>query len=258
MRKTVFAAAAAFAVASGATAFQAAAADLDFMPPPPAPVFHDWTGFYVGGHVGYGEADFTARATVYDPNGGIQFNEGRTLDPSGIVGGVHGGYNWQAGSFVLGIEGDISFTDWDDSTGGAVDVAGVGEVALRAKSEVDFLASVRGRVGMAFDTLLLYGTGGIAFTDASTRFRATVDGDTVLSRKFDFDDIGWVVGGGAEWAAIPNVFSVGVEGLYYIFEDRETRFFDVDLDGVDPGTEVRLTSKFHDAWVIRARANFHF
>jgi outer membrane immunogenic protein len=245
MRKTVLAAAAAFAVASGAMTIQASAADLDFAPPPP-PFVPTWQGFYIGGHVGYGEADFDAGLVdlndFEDDEDDIVLFE-HDLTAGGILGGVHGGYNWQIGSFVLGIEGDISFTDWDDDDDDFLDDEFDGEGGSRA--QVDFLASVRGRAGIAFDQILLYGTGGIAFADGEVRVS---DGDT--SGTAEFDDIGWVVGGGAEWMVIPQTFSVGVEGLWYFFDDDEDIFDDDD--------EVAAEGGFDDAWVVRARASFHF
>lgn len=253
MKKTILAAVASFAIASGAGVMQASAADY-FEPAPapvPAPILHDWSGFYIGGHVGYGGADFDARAVGRDPAGNVVFNVSDDFNADGIVGGLQGGFNWQVGSFVLGVEGDISFVDWSD--GGVYRDANRREVAL-ANVDVDFLASVRGRLGLALDTLLLYGTGGVAFADAEARARGThpVTNETV-SGKADFDDVGWVVGGGAEWAAIPNRFSVGVEGLWYIFDDSES----VTHTFADNST-VTARATFDDAWVVRARANFHF
>lgn len=253
MKKTVLAAVASFAIASGAGVMQASAADY-FEPAPapvPAPILHDWSGFYIGGHVGYGGADFDGRAVGRDPAGAVVFDASDDFNADGIVGGLHGGFNWQVGSFVLGVEGDVSFVDWSDS---AIYLDGTGAEVGRARVDVDFLASVRGRLGMALDTLLLYGTGGIAFADAEARASAThpVLAETATG-KVDFDDVGWVVGGGAEWAAIPNRFSVGVEGLWYFFDDSETT-----SHTFTDGSTVTARATFDDAWVVRARANFHF
>lgn len=273
MRKTVLAAAASFTIASGAGVMQASAADY-FEPAPapaPAPILHDWSGFYIGGHVGYGEADFEAEVVrqrrredgtwVVHEGPPVQRWQG-DLGASGILGGLQGGFNWQAGAFVLGVEGDISFVDWSDNFAQTVRIPhGPNDTPTdavgQASADVDFIASVRGRLGLALDTLLIYGTGGIAFTDAEANASVRV-GDNVLARhSAEFGDVGWVVGGGAEWAAIPNRFSVGVEGLWYFFDDSET------VTVLDPRIEEGnrrfvATGAFDDAWVVRARANFHF
>src|SRR5687767_9292650 len=99
MRKTVLAAAAAFAVASGAMTIQASAADLGCMPPPP-PFVPTWQGFYIGGHVGFGEVDAEVRQEIdffeFDDETD-EFEDGifntftRGLTGDGLIGGVQGG-----------------------------------------------------------------------------------------------------------------------------------------------------------------------
>jgi outer membrane immunogenic protein len=278
MRKTLVAAAIAIAVASGAMIGQAAAADLDFMPAPaPPPFVPTWQGFYVGGHIGYGEADFDTRQDLsYSDNFDAAENEffsfSNSLSPNGLVGGVQGGYNWQINRLVLGVEADISFTDWGQSTAtfDSEDVLDLGFTGLDANeyafgstsADVDFLASVRGRLGFAMNNFLLYGTGGIAWADADASARMVVydsstDIETEWTGKRSFNDIGFVVGAGMGWMVIPQTFSVGVEGLYYFFDQSKTLIDDTIAydDGV---LDVRATASLDDAWVIRARADFHF
>jgi outer membrane immunogenic protein len=96
------------------------------------PAFN-WTGFYVGGHVGYGWGDL----------GGA--------DVDGFLGGVQVGANWQfASHWVIGVEADIAATD-------------IGTGGIRQ----DWLFTARARLGYAFDRTLLYVTAGIAATDTN-------------------------------------------------------------------------------------------
>ena len=279
MRKTVLAAAAAFAVTSGAMAIQASAADLDFMPPPPAFV-PTWQGFYIGGHVGYGEADFEVRQEIdffeFDEEldefeDGILNTFTRDFTGDGLIGGVQGGYTWQINALVLGIEGDVSFADWSDSgsTFDALvdDVDGLLEdedAFATASTEIDMLASVRGRVGMAFGNALIYGTGGVAWADAEAKARVVFDEDVDVAGDFEatdnvsFDDIGFVLGGGLGWMVIPQTFSVGVEGLFYFFDEQKTVFDRTFVLENDDEVDVRAVASIDDAWVVRARADFHF
>ncbi|MFW6028514.1 MAG: outer membrane protein, partial [bacterium] len=227
MRMTFIAAAAGFAVASGAMIGQTSAADLDFAPAPaPEPFVPTWQGFYIGGHVGYGEADFEGRADVdyfddADPADDEFLTFSSDLTADGLVGGAQAGYNWQAGSLVFGIEGDISFTDWDDSSvvfDEPLDDFGIEADAVGVVSaDIDMLASVRGRIGYAMDTVMVYGTGGVAWADAEARGHVNLiddagDVETIGSVKESFNDVGFVVGGGMGWMVIPQTFSVGVEG----------------------------------------------
>ena len=279
MKKILVAAAAAFAVASGALIGQASAADLDFMPAPPPPVFvPTWAGFYIGGHVGYGEADFDSRVDLdYFDSINAARNDSysffNSLSPDGLVGGIQGGYNWQINRLVLGIEADISFTDWGDSqssfnSNNVLRLGGPGGLAANeyafgsTSADIDFLASVRGRMGFAMNNFLLYGTGGIAWADADASARvevydATTDLTTTWSGNRSFSDIGFVAGAGMAWMVIPQTFSVGVEGLYYFFDQSKTLISDtIDYDRGE--LDVRATASINDAWVVRARADFHF
>jgi outer membrane immunogenic protein len=275
MRKTILAVAAAFAVAGGAMAGQALAADLDFMPaPPPPPFVPTWAGFYVGGHLGYGETkfDFRQDLDVFDAaqnlSGSNTFRS--SVSPDGIVGGVQAGYNWQINSFVFGLEGDISFADWNsgttvfDSDVDGVRGLGIGDDAFgTAKGDLDFLASVRGRVGYAFGNVMIFGTGGVAWANADARatmvaYDAFNDVETTWTGKGSLDDIAAVAGGGMAWMVIPQTFSVGVEGLYYWFKDSTTLIDDTIAFGDGGSMDVRATAELHDTWVVRARADFHF
>ncbi len=161
-----------------------------------------WTGFYLGAHAG-GSFDNT-----------IEFSDSRDsvggdLD-GGFVGGVHVGYNWQrANNVVLGLEATLSSIDSETN---GVDVN-------------DYLATVRGRLGYAFDRTLVYATGGAAWLGYDD---VPVD-----------DAFGWVAGAGIEHK-ITNRISLGLEALYY---DVNTDEGSVDID--------------QDLWTVQARLNFH-
>ena len=170
-----------------------------------------WTGFYVGAHIG-GTVDDSYSA---DLQAGDEFGRIDGDVDSTWLAGVQLGYNWQTShNLVLGLEGDFSFPFDSDEFG------------------ADFLASVRGRIGYAAGNALIYATGGVAFLD--TNFHT--DDETVT---------GFVVGGGLDYKIRQNV-SVGVEALYYNFDDHDFN------DGPISGTEDR------DFWAIRARLNYHF
>ncbi|MGF1619388.1 MAG: outer membrane protein [Rhodomicrobiaceae bacterium] len=193
---TVFAFAAATA-ANAADIYEGGGSYKDdpiYMPP------MTWAGFYFGGHLGGGfEDDF-----CYYP--GPNVTNVRKICEDGdtfFLGGVHAGYNWQKhGPWIFGVEADISFGD-----------------------DIDYLASVRARLGVAYDALLFYATGGVAFIGFEDGF------------GFSDDDTGWVAGLGAEYKVAQNM-SVGLEGLYYDFDDDD--FHNDD-----------------DFWVVRARLSYH-
>ncbi|HLL29290.1 MAG TPA: outer membrane protein [Xanthobacteraceae bacterium] len=182
------------AILAFAMAAQAAnAADLPRRPPPEYPVkapplrVFDWTGFYAGINAGYGwgssRFDFgAAGANHIDTSGGL-------------VGGTLG-YNYQIGQTVLGLEGDF---DWQDVKSNGVCVAGV------CQTKSNWLSTVRGRLGYAFDRFMPYVTGGAAFSEV----KANIPGVGSASDT----RTGWTVGGGAEYAFAPN-WTVKAEYLY--------------------------------------------
>jgi len=200
-----------------------------------------FAGFYGGGHFGYGEAYYKGTFSSVP----ISIND---LDLNGIAGGGQLGYNHQVTDFfgpgqhlILGIEGDISFTDFKDSN-----YVFNGGSSLTIKGDVDLLASIRARLGMTFDNAMVFVTGGIAFANAD--FTTRLEANPV--NKSSLDATGGVVGGGFEFMAFQGV-SIGAEGLYYFFSEKDG--LSGNFGGV-AGDRV----KFDDAYVIRARVNVFF
>jgi outer membrane immunogenic protein len=212
----------------------ALAADIE--PIVEEPAAYDWSGCYIGFHVGYGEADFDGGHELEEESEGDPPELAKDLDVNGVAGGGHIGCNFQTSSaLVLGIEGDATFMDWQDDIhqDDGSDVEGI-------EAEVDLLASARLRVGFALDRLLIFATGGAAFADAE--FSAFEIGE--FNSTVDFDDIGGVVGGGIEYAVADNV-SFRAEGLWYFFNDKQ----DFDDDGTGP--EEGDFGELEDAFVVR-------
>ena len=121
------------------------------------------------------------------------------LSQSGVVGGVHIGYNYQVSQFVFGLEGDVNGSSERDSNFSA---------GLNYSLRENIDASIRGRVGYAFDRVLIYATGGGAYGSFHTSYNAGGPSDTFNSGR-----VGWTVGGGLEYA-IDNNWSVRAEYRY--------------------------------------------
>jgi outer membrane immunogenic protein len=180
----------------GAALLPASAADLPRGPmvaraPVMAPMFN-WTGFYLG---------------VY---GGYAFGSGNT---SGFDGGIAGGtigYNWQAvGSpWVFGIEGDGGWTNFGDSAS-----ATVGGVSVNVFSEAQATATLRARLGYAWDRTMLYVTGGGAWARNEIGLTVAIAGVGAAGISDTQNHFGFAVGGGFEQAFAPN-WSAKVEYLF--------------------------------------------
>src|SRR6516165_125216 len=156
----------------------------------PAAGTFDWSGFYVGGSVGYGRG--FGRNTVFDLNP-------TTLDSSfgSLFGGIQIGYNYRLTSrLLLGVEADVWFPNYLDD--GIVASRSTSSGAITEK--LDFVSTVRGRVGYTVDHWLFYATGGFAWSRA--RFLNDADStgneDKILRLRE-----GWALGAGTELAIAP-------------------------------------------------------
>jgi outer membrane immunogenic protein len=144
---------------------------------------------------------------------------------SGFLAGGQIGFNWQAGNWVFGIEGQASWTNADDShSSGALGVTcfpGGGILGpiggTTCATEMNWLGSVAGRIGYAFNNVLLYAKGGFAFADEEFRVVDTPTGGNIVN-AVSSEDIrtGWMVGAGLEYAFTPN-WSFKVEYNYMAF-----------------------------------------
>jgi len=130
-------------------------------------------------------------------------------DNDGGLAGIHVGYNWQRDNWVFGIEGDI---DWSGMNEGPVEVS-----TDSFKGDVDFLASLRGRLGvtvMGDGNTLAYATAGVAYVD-SEQILHNGSAQEVISH-----DWGGVIGAGIEHKFTPGI-SARLETLFYFFGDED-------------------------------------
>jgi outer membrane immunogenic protein len=218
---------AAAAVSGFAQATQAADLPVKAPPPPPAAVAAlSWTGFYVGGHAGYGWGEDGGMSfTDFFPGAfATSFGLGQTprfvgVDPQGAIGGGKIGYNLQVTpQWVLGLQADLSASSIKGS--GTYNFAGIpGGVPAPATTHVaqslDWLSTIRGRVGYAFDRLLVFGTGGLAFGAVKSDFEINYGaGLATVANSVSSTRSGWSAGAGAEYK-LDARWSASVEWLHY-------------------------------------------
>jgi outer membrane immunogenic protein len=234
----------------------ALAADMPIKAPAPFAERFSWTSCYVGGHVGGG----FAKKDITDPVQLVQdsfLGAGSTVGvttvnpaPSGAVIGGQIGCDYEfPSSFVIGVEGAASGSTMKGSKLVGLPLGFPGEAAL-VQANTDFLASLTGRVGYAFDNVLLYARGGAAL--AGDKFQ--VSGGSFQGAPFDFrgldDRFGWVVGGGVDWAVTPH-WSVNVEYDFYDFGHGNVMMAD-GINGFAGLVDVKQTVQ-----VVKVGFNFH-
>ena len=233
------------ALLSLASVNAASSADMsDKAPPAPIAPTYSWTGFYVGGNVGYGWHDPTVTFAGNDPTTICILNANCgtvgstaagpvTYNLKGMTGGIQGGYNWQFDPrWVLGAE-----TDFNGSgiRGGGNNVSNLstGSVqTISANQSINWFGTVRARLGwLPTDALMFYGTGGFAYAGVkeNVTYANNNPGQTFNNNPFGFTcgaanstcmtgssartAVGWTLGAGAEYAVTQNI-SLNAEYLY--------------------------------------------
>jgi len=221
-------------------------ADLGVPPPSPVPVpYFTWTGCYGGLHAGggWGQKDLTDTAGI------LGFSSPGSSVNLGIDGYMLGGQfgcDYQfASNLLVGIEATASGGNIGGSTAFALPAGDSGTF----HETTDFMASVTGRVGYAWDRWLAYAKGGVAWVaDRYSTFDAlgTYDFDGVETRT------GWTAGVGVEWAFSQN-WSVRLEYDYYGLGQGNVNFIDSTVNVGASGVE----SIKQNIQIVKLGVNFH-
>jgi outer membrane immunogenic protein len=204
-------------------------------PPPVAPVVYappvyNWSGFYIGGNVGAG----FAHSSWSDPFIGTH----DTFDKTGFIGGGQVGVNWQINALVLGVEGDF---DWTGLKGSGHDSLG-----NTINTNAQWTSTVTGRIGAAFDRLLVYGKGGVAFAHVNEGLTDVFGGVASASQT----RTGWTAGVGLEYAFAPN-WSAKIEYDYLGFGSDTVNFATAHFPAYNTNASLNVQE-------VKAGINFKF
>jgi outer membrane immunogenic protein len=206
-------------------ATSAFAADLPMRTYTKAPAYvepvYNWTGFYIGGNVGYSWGRSSDTSTLTNGAGTVLLTSTDKTDLNGIVGGGQIGYNWQMQNWVWGLEADIQGTDEKGSrdfvcpTGFCLAPAFLapngGTVPATLSQKIDWFGTVRGRAGvLVTPTVLLYGTGGLAYGEVKSSESIGLVPSLFSTTS---TNVGWTVGAGIE-GAIGGNWTAKLEYLY--------------------------------------------
>ena len=165
--------------------------------PPKGSAPYNWTGFYVGANAGYGVG-----WGRFSNTGGVSGTEQLTISPAGALAGGQVGYNWMpTRDVVLGIEADGQWADQTHTSCtiqcNAVANAVLASNALNLSEKIDWLSTIRGRIGYAHAGWLYYVTGGAAFAGIEENVSYLVNGATTAA-SFDQTRTGATAGAGVE------------------------------------------------------------
>jgi outer membrane immunogenic protein len=200
------------------------------------PVAVNWSGFYLGTHVGFANGDLRGH-----------YNESaddfaRDFRSTGGIYGLQGGYNWQFGRRVYGVEIDVTGADISDTF-----PQGTIGAPSTATFRTSFLASARFRSGIAVDNVLFFSSIGVGL--GNSRLSVVDPNTTSFSRNFN--DAAIVSGFGVEWRFSPH-WSLRGEYLYYYFGDRR------GLADATAASDDFDFFKLNGIQTIRLAVNYHF
>jgi outer membrane immunogenic protein len=250
-------------------AYATLAAALMLSASPAASQETNWTGLYFGAHAGYGGADWDGYVgtTAGAPAGTIipgSNDPSQTLSDEGGFGGAQVGFNWQLQNrIVLGIEADISWSDIEGSD--TFDAGGPSPASSLWRKphdlSLDQFGTVRARVGYAAGNLMPYVTGGFAWgrTDGDLAVAyypagsSTPFGTSYAST--DENHTGWTLGGGIEWALMPNI-SIKAEYLHIDLGTEEYQFKGTVFNGAPFETDSFKSDLVVDT--VRVGLNYRF
>jgi outer membrane immunogenic protein len=256
----------------------AQAADLPTRKEAPAPIFvpppFTWTGFYIGVNAGGIWPSGGRNASIFDPgapgDGGFinaGFPGGLGSQSAGFIGGGQAGYNWQTGAFVLGVETDFdgstlskSFNNVGSPFVGAGALTG-DFLTVNGKNSLTWLGTTRGRVGFVVtpdNRLMIYGTGGVAYGGGNSQF-SVFDATTgsIFSGTPSSTRVGWVIGGGVEYAVTNNITIKGE----YLYADLGSSKFNTTENGFAAANFPGVVASGKIDWnasIFRAGVNYKF
>ena len=260
-------------VSIAALSSAASAADMA-----PAPSVYDWSGVYIGLNAGVAwsnsEVDGSISCSPDFPGACEDFDAiyddfRHGVDDSGGVftGGAMIGANWQMESFVLGVEADVNYANFGDSSSRTFSSESLDYPVRRGtwRSHADYDANwwgtVRARAGFAADNWLFYGTGGLAWgsMDASASLEFCPSDETACAsvRGSESDtNIGWTIGAGLEYGW--DQWTFGAEYLYVDLGEGDFDYngsIDNALKGLELVGDADIDYQFS---VIRATAKWKF
>jgi outer membrane immunogenic protein len=190
--------------------------------------------------------------------GGLNsFTTGYSLGnhPSGVLGGVQGGFNWQFNNVVLGVEGEYTWAGLrGDANGTALRQNAPGSDGIRITDRIDEIATVTGRLGYAFNNWLVYGKGGWAWARGGSQ--GIVSDPQVFNQPYaafnsSSGGDGWVAGAGVEWGFAPN-WSLKLE---YEHIDLGNKTVQVETSGLAPGVLANVSTRID---TVKAGVNYRF
>lgn len=233
-------------------------APASFKDAPPLILPPTWAGAYFGIHGGYATGEWDGQLVYDDGYGPVKdvWDRGQSVDGDGWLVGIQGGYNVQRGNFVIGLEVDTSWTDFEgDERFKTID----GYYRWSVEHELEWFGTARTRVGYAFNSFLVFASGGVAYGESEANLNVHhlyfETPTKTANGKDEEDHVGWAAGAGVEWLIRPN-WTVKAEWLHVDLGDA-----DYHLKGRTTDGHAHTTDSFESELefdVFRVGVNYKF
>lgn len=254
----------------------APSADAADLTPSWGSTLYNWSGFYAGAVAGAAWGQYDPRTATVDDGyldaadaAAVTAAGAQSIETNGFVTGIEGGYNFQTGRWLLGLEADLEAVHVIGQTNsggvpypGAAPPGGTpGDVfTIFSSANSDWLLTARPRIGfVAANNWLIYATGGVAVTRLHTDISFDDDNPSVFAEeagKIDATKVGYAVGGGVE-APLTNRLSVKADYLHVGFGNTAGVSTANDLLPLFPA-QVFTHSSDLKADMVRVGLNYHF
>ena len=219
IRYLIAASAAALTAASAAQAADVVA-NQEPAPVVAAPAF-SWTGFYAGAQIGGSWSDTDLKGKYKGQGNAWSPRQGFSPDPSGFIGGIYAGYNYDLGNnIVIGADTDWVWGDMDENDKRSYND---NAFSLNGKLKEQWAGSTRARVGYAVDRWMPYIAGGVAYAKVDSHFRVKDSNGKVIPGYSASDSdtlVGWTIGAGFDYAMTDHII-LRAEYRYTDFGDED-------------------------------------
>ncbi len=209
----------------------------------------DWSGVYIGGKLGgaFSDLNWSQNANIFTAAGAA--NASADFSPSGVAGGIIGGANLQLGQWIFGAELSFSGTDLSQQINSPFFPA-----TDTFSTELNWLATVEGRIGYSWDHVMVFGKGGWAGANASLTLVRSTNGATASTDEF-VD--GWTLGAGIEYACWSSVI-IGLEYDYVSLSLTSASSCPLCDAGIVAGSGPSLVSGDATISSVMVRASYLF
>ncbi len=219
----------------------------------------NWNGPYIGANIGYGSADIDGGIVVLNPSA-VPYAHGPlnySIDAEGGFGGIQIGINRRDGHAFAGIEADFQGSGISGSATTSFAPPTIFPFTYTSSVHIDWFSTVRARLGIATDDMLIYVTAGVAIGNLDCNATYLIPQNNAYARVNSSEArVGYVLGAGIE-RALQNNWALKLEYQYINFGEQQAQGALFFVDG-SPSRETVISRIATDMQTVRIGLNYYF